>query len=95
MCNQFTTAWGGAFKVKSTVCKTFLNKKKTFCYLTVHVVLSLDQLASVNLPSVGLTGDYVTFSFMQNFDRDSDRHNENLQHDVNKLDSKDYILFFI
>lgn len=43
-------------------------------YLAVHVVLSLDQLAPVNLPVVGFTGDYVSLCFMKNFDGHSNRH---------------------
>lgn len=42
--------------------------------LAVHVVLSLDELASVHLSSVGLTGHDVTLSLMQDLDGYSDGH---------------------
>lgn len=66
------------------------------CYLTVHVVLCFDEFASVNLARVGLTGDDVTLGFMQNFNRDSDRHDENLQHNNNQVtEAKHHIIHLV
>lgn len=42
--------------------------------LAVHVVLSLDQLASVHLSRVGLAGHDVSLCLMQDFDWYSDGH---------------------
>lgn len=42
--------------------------------LTVHVVFSLNQLATVHLSRVGLTGDDVSFCLMQDLDGDADGH---------------------
>ena len=44
-------------------------------HLTVHVVLGLDQLATVDLPSGGLHSHDVTLGLVEDFNRDSDnRH---------------------
>lgn len=42
--------------------------------LAVHVVLSLNQLSSVHLSSVGLTGHNVSLCFMQDLDWYSNGH---------------------
>ena len=44
--------------------------------LAVHVVLGLQQLATVHLPGVRLARHDVTLSLVQNLDRNSDRHFE-------------------
>lgn len=42
--------------------------------LAVHVVLGLNQLASVHLPCVGLTGHDVSLCFMQDLDWHTNGH---------------------
>lgn len=43
-------------------------------HLTVHVVLSLNQLATVHLSGVGLAGDDVSLCLVQDLDGDADGH---------------------
>lgn len=45
-------------------------------YLTVHVVFGLDELTAINFAINGFASDDMPLGFVQNFNRNTDRHYE-------------------
>lgn len=53
---------------------SYISRDLSGTNLTVHVVLSFNQLSTVHLASVGLTGDDVSLCFVQDLDGYTDGH---------------------
>lgn len=63
--------WPPGKQVKINSC---IERELWGTHLTVHVVFSFNQLPTVHLASVGLTGDDVSLCFVQDLDGYADGH---------------------
>lgn len=72
--NTVPTLWLMGPQEGGATPSTFTLHSLSCTDLAVHVVLCFNQLASVNLSSVGLTGHNVSFCLMQDLDWNADGH---------------------